>query len=80
MLSLLIYTGGKSSISETGNPGVFNREASALYKQLSPEEKEALKQRAASQLGKRLSRKDILKEAEKIFAKVQKLVSLGPKK
>ncbi|XP_064406173.1 uncharacterized protein LOC135351160 [Halichondria panicea] len=63
--------GGKSAIATAGNPGVFNKEASEAYNNLSSDEKQALRER--SETNERLSHKGVLKEAEKRFGKIQKL-------
>ncbi len=66
-----MHTGGKSAIATAGNPGVFNKEASEAYNNLSSDEKQALRER--SETNERLSHKGVLKEAEKRFGKIQKL-------
>ena len=62
-------------IRESGNPASFNRQASVRYKKLSSQEKVALKARAESQPAKRLSRNNRLREGEKLFKRIQSLLS-----
>ena len=61
---------GKQAIAE--NPAKFNKQASFKYKNLLPQEKKDLKK---CQAPVKLGVNKILQEAEKIFQKVQKLVS-----
>ena len=57
-------------MSET--PATFNKKASALYKSLSSREKEELRKQAPE---KRMTRKEVLCSGEKIFQKIQGMVS-----
>ena len=61
---------GKRAISET--PATFNKKASALYKSLSSREKEELRNQAPE---KKMTRKEVLYSGEKIFQKIQRMVS-----
>ena len=67
---ILILIAGKSAMTTDG-PSRLNIEASLAYKSLLPEEREKLRQ---STITKELSRKEILKRADKTFAKIQHLV------
>ena len=52
------------------NPAVFNKEASAIYQTMSIGEKDKLK----CQVTRRMTKKQVLKDGEKIFKKIQNLV------
>ena len=69
--SISFFSEGKLAIAE--NTGKFNKEASQKYKELLPQEKEKLKKE--SELCVKMDLSGILREAEKIFQKIQKLVS-----
>ena len=58
------------------NPAAFNKEASAIYRGMSIEEKEGLKRLVTTNTDsvKRMTKKEVLKGGEKIFKKIQKLV------
>lgn len=62
-------------ISNCGNPASFNKQASESYNKLSTQEKIALKARAESQPTKCLSRNKVILEGEKLFKRIQNLVS-----
>ena len=57
-------------------PGQLNRAASAAYQQLTPSERVKLKQQAKGMQPqeRKMTRKDVMKRSDKIFAKIQKLV------
>ena len=55
-------------------PGHLNEEASLAYKQLSKEEREHLRKEAGISV-KKMTTKDVMKRGEKIFAKMQLMVS-----
>ena len=54
-------------------PGHLNEEASLAYKQLSKEEREQLRKEEG--IVKRMTTKEVMKRGEKIFAKMQLMVS-----
>ena len=53
-------------------PATFNKKASALYKSLFSREKEELRNQAPE---KKMTRKEVLCRGEKIFHKIQRMVS-----
>ena len=63
----------------TENPARFNKQASTSYQQLSVTEKEQLKQRvetAGMAAPEKVTKKKIIREGERIFRRIQKLVRL----
>lgn len=69
-----LYSAGKV-IRQSGNPASFNKEASESYRKLNHQERVGLKERAEKESLKVMSRKSILKAGEKLFKKIQTLVS-----
>ena len=67
----LIIAEGKQAIAE--NAANFNKEASRKYNKLLPEEKEKIKK--VTEVSVKMRSSDVLREAAKIFQKIQKLVS-----
>ena len=55
-------------------PGHLNEEASIAYRQLSKEEQEHLRREAGVSV-KNLTKKEVLRRGEKIFSKMQLMVS-----
>ena len=57
------------------NPAAFNKEASAIYQGMSIQEKGELKRQVTSttDAAKRMTKKEVLKDGEKAFKKIQKL-------
>ena len=57
-------------------PGQMNRAASPAYQQLTPTEREELKQQTEQMQAqeKKMSRKDVVRTSDKFFSKIQKLV------
>ena len=57
-------------------PAAFNKEASAIYQGMSIQEKEELKRQVTctTDAVKRMTKKEVLKDGEKVFKKIQKLV------
>ena len=68
---MFIISEGKVAIAEK-TPAKFNQEASKKYKNLLPEEKEKLKCNQSIKMDVR----SILRTGEKLFEKIQKLVSV----
>ena len=71
VVTIMIISEGKLAIAE--NPARFNKEASQKYKNLLPQEKERLKRDSESFM--KMDVHGILRTAEKLFQKIQKLVS-----
>ena len=59
---------------QIAGPGNLNEEASAAYKLLSKEEREQLRHEA-SVAEKKMTKNEVLRRGEKIFSKMQCLVS-----
>ena len=69
----IIHVAGRSAMRLAG-PGHLNEEASSAYKALSEEEREQLRYEADVKEN-RLTKREVIKRGEKIFTRIQHLVS-----
>lgn len=67
-----MFSEGKHAMAE--HPGKFNKLASERYRELAPDEKEELKAKE-TEIFVKMDGRGVLREAEKLFQKIQKLVS-----
>lgn len=72
---VIIHVAGRSAMSLAG-PGYLNAEASSAYRQLSGQERERLRQEADT-TEKTLTKREVTKRGEKIFTKIQNLVTFN---